>query len=257
MPWGTSVSGARGTAQAKGAGGTSLVVTIANANIGVGEVVFAWAAFDNLDATGETSRLSISDSGGNVWTKVREHTFGTVAGVGILWGLWVSQLTTALTSGSSTVTFTVDTLVIARSAGVSAFTVGAGRTFQILNDGNLRDFTTTAGNQTYSSNASDVVPLQEYLWLGFVAVEARPGDVASDTDYTPTTENGTTGAPVNSNATGHLDHRISSALTQDTFDGAIGTSGIVTSAVIFIVKEVRDRGFAANPMRNYQPLLAR
>src|SRR3990167_4652154 len=100
--------GHRGNAQEKVAD-TSLALTVANATIPAGSLVFFRAVTDNYSTTTEeTINHSVSDSQGNTWTRIKEHTYSPIgnAADGVTVSLWYSILSTGLTSGSDTVTLT-------------------------------------------------------------------------------------------------------------------------------------------------------
>lgn len=217
MAWGAPAG--RGSNQNK-TSGTSLVLTIANADITVGEIAFVWAACDSMDTlAGDTSHLSIVDSAGNVWNKVFERS-GAVADAHVCIAFWWTKVTTQMTSGSSTITLTIDEAKVAKAMGCGASTIGASKT------ASLADRVTATG--VVSSNSptvtSGTVSSVERLWLGLLGMEIRPGDMVEDSDYTVIVAQGTTGAPINSNISGRLAYRIAT-LTSDTYAATQGQAG--------------------------------
>jgi hypothetical protein len=210
----------RGTAQNKTSGNTLTLTP--TATLAAGRVAVVRASSDNDSSAtgdGESSRHTVSDSAGNSWTKIREHTFGGGgAGAGVTHSLWYSVLGTQLTT-SSTVTLTLGSAVTAKAMALSEFSVAEGLTVSL---------TAQNGNQGTGTNNVTVslssLTEQEYLFLGSVGTEGPNGDTfTQDSDYQSLASIGTTGGGGATNVSLRGGYRIAT-LTGDTYNPTLGTS---------------------------------
>lgn len=118
--------GSLGTVQEK-TSDTTIVLTVTG-TAQVGDLVAVLVTVDNLGTTdGETSQLSIADSAGNTWTKVREQTESSgVAADGLTAAIFVCRVTTQIDSGVDTITVTSTSAVTAKAMEAWAFSAVAG-----------------------------------------------------------------------------------------------------------------------------------
>lgn len=201
--------GFRGSNTTKSAG-TTLALTIAGADIPAGSLVIVRAATDNSGTTtGETTDHSISDSGGNTWTRIKEHTYspGGSANDGATVSMWRSILATGLTSGSSTITLTTPS-VDTRTVAAEEFT-GTNLTFESANSVAQ---TTDPREVTLGSLTS-----REHLLVALSGVEGTSVFVSEDADYSSFATNvvQTSGGSAASNITQWGGYRVAT-LTTDT-----------------------------------------
>jgi hypothetical protein len=210
----------RGTAQNKTSGGTlNLTPT---ATLAAGRVAIVRASSDNdstATSSGQTTRHSVSDSAGNTWVKIREHTFSAGAAAdGVTHSLWYSVLTTQLTT-SSTVTLTLGSNVTAKAMALAEFSVPSGNTVSLAGQNGAQGTGTNNVTVTVSSLAS-----KQYLFLGSVGTEGPDGDTfTQDSDYQNLASIGTTGGGATSNVSLRGGYRIAT-LTGDTYNPTLGTS---------------------------------
>ena len=230
------VPAARGSAQGKTTA-TTIAFTWANANGAVDNIAFILVSCDSFDGTdGVTNHISLADSNGHTWTKIREQQFsGGAAGAGVCMALFATVIVDSLISGTDTVTATFDSTITGRTicSGESA-TSGAGKTWQV------DDLTNNTGDGSGTtptwSVASGTISNITRLWLGCLGLEARTGDIdADDADYTLVSQIGNTGAPVISNISSRMSAR-SATITSDTWSGTLNSALDSTSQwVAFLV----------------------
>lgn len=218
------VPAARGSAQGKTTA-TTIAFTWANANGAVDNVVFVEVSCDSFDGTdGITNHISLADSNGHVWTKLKEYQFsGGAAGAGVCTALFATVITDSLISGTDTVTATFDSTITGRTicSGESA-TSGSGKTWQV--DDLVVATGDAAGTTPTWSVTSGTVSNITRLWLGCLGLEARTGDIdTDDADYTLVSQVGNTGAPVVSNISSRISAR-SATITSDTWSGTLNSA---------------------------------
>lgn len=220
--------GATCTAQSKTAG-TSLVCTVATENFDVNNVAVLWFAGDNTATTDGNDGLltSVSDSGGNTWTVQRCYTNAqTGAGTGATTCVATARITTALASGSGTITANFSSIT-AKAIVVKEFTVAAGNALDVA--GTPQDLANDGadpGSMTISGLTSG-----EYLFVRATGLERASGGTWTVTaSYTTSGCNGTTGGGAASNMETCGEFRILTA-TSATSDP---TGSAVDNASTFI-----------------------
>lgn len=208
MAW--SFSGHRGSANNKTSGP---VITVApNQTVPVNAVLVAVCVTDNINTAGGVSATHIvADFKGNVWTKIIEFTNAAAAGAGITASVWVSKITTALTT-SDTIALTLSANTTAKAIGLYEYAVGANNGLYIQGG---------AGNQQDATSSPTVtasgLPSRNYAVLGVVAREEdTAGTYTMDSDYNDRTKFGTTGGTGNTNVSCIVGDRVVTA-TGDTF----------------------------------------
>lgn len=212
--------GDAGTATSK-TSGTTVTLTV-TATIEANNVAVVWFSGDNITTTtGDTTHLTCSDSAGNTWTKIREHTYseGAVAD-GIMGALFYSRLSSQLTSGAGTITVTSNTSLTAKVISVKEYTVGANLNTEQIQVSAVDE---TVGNPPPSLALTGMTS-RSYLLLRLDASEDNgDGTYAQDADYTSITATNTTGGALNTNATINGGWRIAT-LTADTCAPTTGES---------------------------------
>jgi hypothetical protein len=193
--------------QVSNANGTTVSVS-PNANVVVGEILFAVAGSDN-DATtdGQTTLHSISDSKGNTWTKVREQTeTDGAANDGSTASIWWTKVETEITTGD-TVTLTLGVSKSDKCIGLLEVTVGAGNVVAVEQVG--------VGQNSLTATVTGMTS-REYLLVGWGVAEGEDSTKTPDADYTERWDNltSTTGL-LDVNLSFHLQSRIAT-LTTDT-----------------------------------------
>jgi len=214
--------GATCTAQSKTAG-TTLACTVATQNLEAGNIAVMWFASDNIASIdGDDPLLSVTDSGGNCWTVQR--CFANDAGATTC--IATSKITTALTSGSGTITANFPQSITAKAMIVREFTVGAGNTIAIAGTPQiLANDAADPGSMTIASLAS-----AEHLFVRSTALERPNANWTATGGYTTFNCNGTTGGGAASNMNICGEFRI---LT-DTTSTSDPAATAVDSASIFI-----------------------
>ena len=124
--------GLGGTAAASTSGNT-LTSTGMGTALSVGDVSLVVSVSDNISTLdGDNSEVtSVTDSGGNTYTKLGEYTnSGGAAAAGVTCSIWMSQLTTAL---ATTATFTINYSgnIVDRTAFNHGFSIGAGNKLRL------------------------------------------------------------------------------------------------------------------------------
>lgn len=222
----------------KSAGTTSVITVSADAN--VGNLVAVGSAWDNAGTTdAETSQLSIADSAGNTWTKVAEYTRSAgAANDGVTVGLWVSVITSQLTSGAGTITVTSSSSRTAKASAAWEYSLAES----------------SVAVEDYEVNGIDVgdppsialagMASREYLLL-HVGGEGRGSTWTADGDYTARHDVETTGGGSATNVNLFMADRIAT-LTGDTVDAASNTDTII-GQIIAAIYEVAGGDVTALP----------
>ncbi len=196
---------------------TSISVAVAGTSE-AGNVLIVAVGIDNLTTTdGETTDVSVSDSQGNTYTRIKEQTNGNAAAAaGATVALFFSKLATALVEGNGdTVTATIAGAVTAKGIGCFELTIGAGNVVSVAGSTSGVGDNADPAALTISDLAS-----QEYLWLYAIALEGPNSDTwTPDADYTSQSGGGTSGGGAATNINLKLDARIFSSTT-DTYDGS-------------------------------------
>jgi hypothetical protein len=211
-----------GSAQSKTAG-TSLAAAVAGATIPAGSVVLAALAKDNL-ATSATAAdyaevTSVTDSSGNLWFKLYEHTItGSAAAGGVVLSIWKSKLTTGLTLTTQSVTFNFGS-VTAKALIYKAFSVGAGNDLRLAATPQK-----TTGSANLTSQTISGLPSASYLFVKFAGMEAAATSQTVNTNYTALGFNATSGGSGTTNIAVAGQYRILTA-TGDSCTGSLSTTG--------------------------------
>lgn len=215
--------GSLGSTTDKTSGTATLQLTVA-ATAEVGNLVAVFAAFDNEGTTGETSQLSLASSPSNTWTKLKEYTQGASGNSdGITVAMWVSRITTQLTSGSSTITVTSTSNRTAKAMAAYEFTVGGAVAFGGVSGTDYQVDGGASGNDPAAMSLSGLASRQ-YLLL-HVNGEERGATRTADADYTEIFDAvETSGGSAASNVSLFAAYRIAT-LTGDTVDAASATDG--------------------------------
>lgn len=183
--------GATCTAQSKTAD-TSLICTVGTENLDAGNIAILWFAGNNTATVDGNDGLlsSVTDSASNTWTVQRCFTNAQgVAATGATTCIAWSKLTTALVSGSGTITANYSSIV-AKAIVTKEFTVAAGNTIQVA--GTPQDLANDGADP--GSMAISGLTSGQYLFVRSTALE-RPtaGTWTVTTNYTTSGCNGTTG----------------------------------------------------------------
>jgi hypothetical protein len=212
-------------------------------------------AVDNTStgSDGDNSEItSVTDTLGNVYTKVKEftNTQGAAAG-GATVSVWTAVMTgTFSTADSATANYSSRT---AQNAGLHIFSIGSGKTVSVAgtpqtlaNDG------VDPGSMTIGSLAS-----QEYLFFRATAYEAAGLSGTPTTNYTQGTNPlGTSGGGAASNMGLYTEHRILTG-TGDTSDPTV-TAADCASVYVAFQEVTPATSFIFNPTRDVlAPHLAR
>jgi hypothetical protein len=161
-------------------------------------------------ANGESTLLSVSDSQGNTYTRIREFRRdpSSTAADGVIGGLFYSVLATALANGTDQITLT--------SPSVAARTIAASE-FSFSGTLTIEQSSTTGGNTANPSRSLSSMTSRDYLLIGALAREAPTGTTYThDADYTQMTITGTTGSGNASNVSVISGYRLAT-LTDDTY----------------------------------------
>lgn len=225
--------GSLGTAQEK-TSDTDLVLTV-TATAEAGNLVAVFVAMDNLGTSdAETTQLSIADSAGNTWTKLREQTESSgVAADGLTGAIFVSVLTSQLASGAGTITVTSSASVTAKAMEAWEFTLAESSVS--LGDGTSVAVQNLASGQPTAVTVSGMTS-REYLLLHLYVREATTSTFTPGTSYTSMTGIGTSGGAGDTNVSVWGAYRIAT-LTTDNPDATAGTGaqGLQILAAIYEV----------------------
>lgn len=195
MAW--SEIGLKGSGNNKSSS-TSTVTCTSSAAVAVGAILVVAVAFDNTRTTDGTSTLaSISDSSGNIYTRVLEYqnTVGGAAGDGAAVGVYVGRVTAALLL-ADTFTAAFTTIPTAKVLAVDEFAVASGKTWALA----------TTAVTPFSASAAPSVAIsglasQEYLFLGVLATEGATGTFTNSAGFNAINSEATTGGSADTNVT--------------------------------------------------------
>jgi len=157
--------GSVGTATSSGAGSTTSGTTLAfspTAQLDAGNLAVLITGCDNTSTTdGNTSEVaSVTDSGGNTWTKAREFCNGQGgAAAGAVTAIFYSVIGTTV-AVTDTITVTYANTITSKSASVWEFTLGAGSTISVAGGNDLANDGAAVGSLAISGLAS-----KEYLFV--------------------------------------------------------------------------------------------
>lgn len=207
--------GSQGSASA----GTTVVITT-TATAEVGNVIVVWTAWDNSATTdSDTTQLSVTDSAGNTYTRIRERNESSgAADDGVLGAFFYTVVTSQLSSGG-TITVTNSSSETAKVAAAWEFTIGAGSTLAVEQTAVVNAASGQPGAISLSSMTS-----REYLLLTGIFMESNGATMsAQDSDYNTahfavSAAGGASAARVGI----HSAFRIAT-LTDDTYDATLST----------------------------------
>jgi len=211
--------------------GTTVVMTTALHAIPVGNVILVVTGWDNTDTTDiNPTRLSVTDSNGNTYVRVREFVNGQGASnAGAHVGIFYAIVTTQLANGG-TITVTNNTSKTARACTAWEFTLGAGSTISAVSPVDLANDGADPGSMTISGLSS-----AERLYLRGYALEAdvSGGAFSPTTNFTGLNNNGTTGGGNASNMSVGAEFRINTSTgeTSDPTDQAADCASIFVALV--------------------------
>lgn len=188
-------------------GGTQLAGS-PSATVAVGRVLIARAATEPAaNATGDTSYLSLSDTGNNTWVKVKEYSRSDT----ITTALWYCIVTTQLTT-SSTITLTVSASVTPKALSVDEWAISDPNVSVLVG----------AGVQANANNPAPSIDVgssgTERLFYSALGLEGPTGDTYVEEildDWTERTVAGTTGGASFSNETIRSASKVSTAQVVD------------------------------------------
>lgn len=181
----------RGAGTNKAGAGTISVNPLAN--LVVGAIIILRGVSDNISGNGASTDHGFSDSKGNSWTRIIEHTRspGGVGNDGVTLSLWISQITIQINT-TDTITFTWP----GTAAGMSIMelSVGAGNGYSIAGSAAA---TGTSGTPSVTLSG---LSSTTYEWIGSLGVEGPNTDAfTQDVDYANNQNNGTTGGAADTN----------------------------------------------------------
>ena len=205
------------------------------ATIAAGKILLVRVAADD-PASPSTSEHSVSDSQGNIYTKIREQqnrAITSTAGDGVIASMFVAKLDRALTT-SDTVTVSFALAVSGKAISLDEFYVASGNTVEIVN--------VTGANRLPDCNMNSVtlsgLTSQDYLFLGMIGVQGDTGDAFNeDADYASLARIGTTGGAATSNITNNTAVHIAT-LTGDTYDPTLPGTCRYSAWILAAIKEV-------------------
>lgn len=205
------------SAQNKTANSTTIVGT-ASATIAVGKWVVIFIAKDNTGGGSEETEISVSDSVGNTYTRVKERSTGNPAQGGSHVGMFWAKVTSQIVASSTTVTVTLGGTAANNDA--QAF-VGHAFTGQPALQTSHSNYWPDSADPTSISLSG--MPSQAYLLVYAASWEGVVGDSwTHDANYTSLTGAGTSGGGAASNQQVVGAYRIAT-LTGDTVDPALTT----------------------------------
>lgn len=223
---------------------SSLTLTV-SATAEAGNLVIVVCSLDNVGTTdAETTQLSLADSAGNTWTKVREQTESSgAANDGVTLSVWYSVLTSQLASGSGTITVTSSSDVTAKV--IEAYEFSLGSSSVALGDGTSLAVGQAASGQPGALNVSGMTS-REYLLIDVIGIErGTTTTLTPQSGYTEFMNSGTSGGVTAENQSLLASYRIAT-LTTDTSDPAIGT-GVQHVHMLFALYETGGGGTNLSP----------
>lgn len=233
------VNGNRGTATEK-VDDTSLTFN-PSGTLSVGNYGLLAAVVDNQSTSeGETNELSVTDTSGNTWVKLREQTeANTAADTGVTIALFLALIETQLTTGSTIAVSLDNGGSVAKGAGLAELSVAAGQILALSTSG---DVGTNGAAQTSYSAALSGLSNVAGLYIGMAGAEEEvDASVTLDASYTAlgfgSIGSGTAGAVV-SNVRARVG-TLANTSTGDTFD-ATGLNSADRATILVRLEEVPD-----------------
>jgi hypothetical protein len=212
---------------AKAGAATNTYSITTTANLTAGNLAVLVVAADNLTTTdgNNNEHTSVTDSGGNVWTKRTEFTNGQGAAAGgATVSIWTARITTTVNSGG-TVTANFSGNLTARALTGWQFSFTGPVAFSVAGSTTLANDALDPGNMTIGSLTS-----REYLWIRAAALEKDATAWTVSTNYTTFTNVSSTGAGAATNMGARGEFRIFTGTT----DSSNPTETAVDSASAYI-----------------------
>lgn len=155
--------------------GSTLVAS--SVTVSAGEWILVAVAADNSGTSGAASLTGVTDSASNTYNQVSlsNRTAGSAANDGITLGIYLAEVTTALSSGSITANFSPNTA--SKAMSIKRISVGAGETLGTYAVGPG----VTGSGTAYSSGAVSV--LDGHTIYGATALE-QINAATADSDTT-------------------------------------------------------------------------
>jgi hypothetical protein len=220
------VSGNRGTAGHKSSG-TSLTLT-PSAALAAGNYGLLAVVVDNVGtAEGETDDVSVTDTNGDTWIKLREQTEANTAALsGVTCALFLAELNAEL-NGTDTITITLTANATAKGAGLAEL---SSTDPLVLSTGGANGTNEVAGT-SYSVALSGLTSVPG-LYVGMTAAENETG-VVLDTAYTELAFAEIGSGVAGGSATNVIAHvgTLANTSTGDTFDSTVAGSDRATILV--------------------------
>jgi len=181
------------------------------------------------------NHLTLTDTKGNTWTKVKEYTFCDAFGAGTCYSIWTCTVTSALTAGTDTLTATFSAAIGAQAISSHKFT-GNSNTLTLASISVL-------GEQSFvgpepSALTFTGLTADKYLFVRHSALGqfsgALPAYVAT-TNYNAFDhgQSGTSGG--SGNVASYGEYRILTGVTGDTSNPAVGGGGSYVSVYLAFV----------------------
>ena len=208
----------------------------------VGHVVVVTTAWDNTDTTDlQSTRLSVSDTPGNTYTRALEFTNGQgSAEGGATAAIFFTVVTTQINNGG-TITVTSDTARTAKAFEAYEFSIG-GNSVSVAGSATQADDGVDPSSMSISGLTS-----QEYLWMHTLAGEGPNTDgYTGSTNYSLENNAGTSGGGAPSNMHVYSERRIFTG-TSDSVDLTSTTADRDYAQVYVALKEFT--GVAGKPRR--------
>lgn len=236
------VSGNRGTATEKTADQTLSLAP--SAALAAGNYGLLAVVVDNVGtAEGETAHVSVTDSQGHTWTRLREQTeANTAAGTGVTCALFLAKLTNGLGTGD-TISIALTANATAKGAGLAELSVAAGKTL-VLSAGGANGSNGAAAT-SYSVALASLANVPG-LYVGMAACENEVDAACTlDSGYTAlafgSVGSGTAGA-ADSNVRARVG-TLANTSTGDTFD-ATGLTSADRATILVRLEERLEVTFA-------------
>lgn len=235
--------GAAGSAIPKTAGATATLTP--TRTLAVGEFAVLYIGWDSDGGTtGITITLSVSDTGGNTWTRSAERLVRPSSLNGVKGAIFTSVLTTQLTTASTITVTETSAVPVAKALGLRTFSVGAGYAPQIaVSTGGSSPpqsaglAASTGSNIRCPSGADELVTAAAgRLWLALHAAETTVTTGTADADYT-SVEIKTTGGSDLSNIRIRAAYRLYTG-TNDTYSYSTGATSTDHVAILTVYDEI-------------------
>jgi hypothetical protein len=237
------VSGNRGTATEKVSDQTLAITPLAN--FAVGNYALLALVIDNTGAgEGVTTDLSVTDTAGNTWIKLREQTeSNTTALTGVTCALFLALNTNGLTTGT-TINIAIAANSTAKGAGLAELSAAAG--FALVLSASGANGSNGAAATTYSVALSGLTNIPG-MYIGVTAAEEEVDTaVTLDAAYGEIgfgSINSGTGGLGTSNVRARVG-TLSNTSTGDTFDN----TGLTSAERATILVRLEEQPIVLDPL---------